>query len=192
MADTRTIRTLVAAARIVGVTPGTIRLWLDRGWLRTSGPWTAQQVRRAAERAPHPGARGIQAAHGTPSRWRAGCPCDDCLAAHNAEIAELREAARFAWWADREKSLLEALASGERYSEALERLDITAQAVTAHRRRSPAFAAALDQALMAGRDPDLQHGAWPGWKGGCRCPECRELHEQGTTAPRPPSARPAG
>lgn len=113
------------------------------------------------------------------SRYRAGCRCAACVAAHNEQSTEDREAARRAWWADRETPLIEAVSAGAKYREVLEDQQLTAQAVTAHRRRSQEFAAALDAALMEGRDPGVEHGTGRGWKARCRCPECREYHEAG-------------
>lgn len=171
------LHTFADVARHVGVTPPTVRAWVEKGWLTASGPWTTADARAAAARSRQRAGRGAVAAHGTASRWRAGCSCEACRAAHNAESRDMREAARVEWWADREAPLLEALAGGVPWREALAEVGATAQAVTAHRYRSPAFAAALDAALMEGRDQSLEHGTAGAWRAGCRCPECREYHE---------------
>lgn len=174
----RTLTSRAAAAREAGVTPMTVSGWISKGWL-TEPPWTPHQVAKAAERSTRTGRRGSSSEHGTPSRWRAGCPCEKCAAAHRADDAARLRTRRMAEWAEREPGLLADLAAGTRYSEALARAEVTAQAVTEHRRRDPGFAERLDQALMAGRDPGLDHGRPIAWRSGCRCPECRAEHERG-------------
>lgn len=165
-------------ARRAGVTPATVRTWVGKGWLAASGPWTAADVRAAAARSRQQAGRGSSAAHGTPSRWRAGCTCELCRAAHTEDTKAAREASRVAWWQERERPLLDALASGAPFREAVAEVGATAQAVTAHRRRSSSFAAALDDALRQGRDGAIEHGRASAWRAGCRCPECREEHER--------------
>lgn len=80
-------------------------------------------------------------------------------------------------WAERGPRLCGLIAAGRPYREALGEVGVTAQAVTAHRRRDPGFAARLDVALYDGRDETLTHGSAMGWRQGCRCPECRDTHE---------------
>lgn len=80
-------------------------------------------------------------------------------------------------WAERGDRLCELVASGLSYQESLLEMGVTAQATSGHRRRDPDFAASLDAALMAGRDPNLAHGTPSAWKARCRCPECRAHHD---------------
>lgn len=178
------VTTQAAAARLLGVTPMTVRRWMSVGLL-TEPPWTRRTLqaaarsaarRREAHRSP---AIGSAAEHGTVSRWRAGCDCDACRAAHNEDTTTRRAVARAAWWAQREEAFLLDLAEGMVYSDALQTHDISAQAVTARRRRDRDFAARLWDALEAGRDPNLAHGTAGAWRHGrCHCWECWEWHER--------------
>lgn len=73
------------------------------------------------------------------------------------------------------KLLLARLADGEHLSEVLTDLELTPQQVYGWRAFDPAWADALDGALMSGRDPALQHGTVMTYRHGhCRCPECKE------------------
>lgn len=126
--------------------------------------------------------RPRSAPHGSTARWRGtfepGCRCDECRRAHlDAQAVRYRERG-FALWEPLAPQLFALVASGVPYGEACAELGVTVQAVTAHRHRDPDFADRFDAALMAGRDPGLAHGAAAAWKDGCRCPECREYHEQ--------------
>jgi len=174
---TSRVTTFAAAARLVGVTPLTIRNWRKKGWLGEP-PWTASQLTRASTRGRQSGGRGSEAAHGTASRWRSGCDCPDCNAAHNADLVVWRDARATDRWRPIEDDLCVALASGVPYRDALEQFEVSPTALTGHRRRNPAFAARIDEALMLGRDPDLDHGSASGWRHKCRCPECREHHDR--------------
>lgn len=169
--------TIRAAATAVGMTAPGLRQWIKKGWL-PDGPWTAHQLHKALEKSRQTAGRGSQAEHGTTSRWRAGCNCDLCADAHNTEWRHHRERRRRAEWVGRDQALIDTLAGGTPYAEALAHHEVTAQAVTAHRRRDVDFAARLDAALLAGRDPGLGHGTSGAWRHGCRCPECREHHNE--------------
>lgn len=171
------LRSYAEVARHVGVSSRTVQDWAAKGWLSGAGPWSAADARAAAARSRQRGGRGPSAAHRSASRWRAGCRCAECRAAHGEATKITREAARAAWWESREAPLLEALAGGARWADALAVVGATSPAVTGHRRRSVEFAAALDAALLEGRDPAIEHGTASAWRAGCRCPECREHHE---------------
>lgn len=167
------------AAALAGVTPRAIRDWITAGRLPAAGPWTAAQLKKAAPTGPQAGNRGrVTAAHGTTTRWRAGCTCDECRDAHNIELRDRHRVERAHWWAPRLDPLCESLASGMQYGEALAVRGIALQAVSSYRRVDAEFAKAIDAALMEGRDPALPHGTSSGWGARCRCPECREYHEQ--------------
>ncbi len=82
----------------------TIRIWIDKGWLPPSTEgWTAAQVRRAARSGRQVAGRGSLAEHGTESRWRAGCACEDCTAAHNDAERRRRAAARAEQWREAQR-----------------------------------------------------------------------------------------
>ena len=153
---------------------------VPNGWVRNGqlppGPWTtAQLTRAAAQRSPAGGAASAE--HGTVSRWRGGCLCDECRTAHNADLRVWRTSKRLAFWESRVEPLLARLGAGEVYRETIADLGLSPSAIAAHRQRDPAFGVRLDEALTAGRDPDLRHGTGQAWKRGCRCPGCREYHE---------------
>ncbi len=165
-----------AAAAIAGVTPSTISQWVAKGWLATP-PWTREDLHTASTHGVRRRSHGSAAPHGSPSRFDAGCNCDKCTAAHYRQISEDNDTRRQAEWdAGPAEALITSVAAGVDYRQALAAAGVSSQAVTGHRKRDPAFATALDQALMAGRDPNLSHGTAEAWKMRCRCPECRTWH----------------
>lgn len=165
-----------AAAAKVGITANTVENWMRKGWL-PEPPWTSHQVTMAQRRSRQRAGEGSTAAHGTPARYRAGCPCDACRDGENSANRGLTYRRAMTYWAEVGPGLLGSLAGGVPYREALKAHGVTAQALTSHRHRDRDFAARLDEALMAGRDPDLDHGRNSAWKARCRCPECREFHQ---------------
>lgn len=164
-------------ARRAGVPMATLRQWFADGLLPERPPWTVRQIREAEFAARGGVRRGPRKGHGTYARWRYGCDCDDCCAARRVHVNEIRQAAAFARWETLGPRLCELVAAGAGYGDAVEAIGVTWQAVIAHRRCDPAFAARLDAALMQGRDPDVPHGTHMGWRTGCRCPDCRAHHE---------------
>lgn len=170
--------TRVEVAAWVGASLITITQWIEKGWLPAEGPWTDLQIAEARCRTSSVAPRGAQAGHGTDSRWRFGCRCDLCKTAHNHSLREFRAGRAILRWEAAAPALIELLAAGRPYRDAADEVGVTTQAISAHRRRDPAFAEALDIALMGSRNPELTHGTGTSWKSGCRCPECREYHEQ--------------
>lgn len=169
------VHSYAAAARLLGITPATVRSWVRDGRLPEQ-PWDPNDLRaRAAEIVPAT-PRSNAADHGTPSKWRSGCDCPACTHAHNADLAGWRADRRTTQWAPLVRPFLDDVAAGTPYATAVDRIGMTVQAVTAHRRRDPEFARQLDQALLEGRDPTVAHGTPAGWKAPCRCPECRAHH----------------
>jgi len=62
---------------------------------------------------------------------------------------------------------------GDKFSSVTTRLGLTTQRVASAIRRDPILRAELDDALMQGRDPKIQHGRRLAYREGCWCPECR-------------------
>lgn len=78
--------------------------------------------------------------------------------------------------------LLELLRDGMPMRDACDRVGATNKQVAAYARAHSDWNAALDAALMAGRDPALSHGVYTTYRhNGCRCPECRST-AQATTS----------
>lgn len=72
-------------------------------------------------------------------------------------------------------ALLTQLRSGRPLGEAAQSIRVPAPQIHGFARTNPAFRRELDEALLAGRDPNLTHGTQSAYRyGRCRCPECRE------------------
>jgi hypothetical protein len=69
--------------------------------------------------------------------------------------------------------LLQGARTGHRFADTTKRLGITTQKVASAITRDPALRLELDAALMAGRDPEVEHGRRLAYRRGCWCPECR-------------------
>jgi len=69
--------------------------------------------------------------------------------------------------------LLDGARAGQKFGDVANRVGLTTQKVASAIGRDPALRAELDEALMAGRDPQIQHGRRLGYRRGCWCPECR-------------------
>lgn len=79
-------------------------------------------------------------------------------------------------------ALLGRIASGEHISDVCADLGISVHRARSYAAYAPAWGRALDLALTAGRDPDLDHGTAMAYRHGrCRCPECRTA--KNTTRP---------
>lgn len=78
-------------------------------------------------------------------------------------------------WPDRAPDrLLQLLRDGASMHDACDRIGVTNKQVAAYTRAHPNWNADLNEALMAGRDPDLNHGTYRAYRyDKCRCPECR-------------------
>lgn len=173
---TEMIQTYRRAGQLLGIAPATVRNWV-RGGRLPAPPWSAEEIEDADRTIENRGQeRGISSQHGTADRWAAGCTCGECRAAHSEDTGRRRRRQRAAWWSEREGILVEGLASGPPYQDALEAAGVSWQAITRWRKADSGFAERVDAALMEGR-PDVNHGRAAGWRGGCRCPEFREYHE---------------
>lgn len=173
LASNPTVTSARQAARLAGVGQRTIRRWIDAGLLAGPPPWTDAQVQQAAAAGGQPTRRGTREPHGTPARYDAGCDCPDC---RRANTQEKKPTLPLTQVAVELQPVLDALAAGAGYAEALATHGYSRQRITALR-RWPVVTQALDTALMAGRDPDLDHGTPGAWRAGCRCPDCRTYHD---------------
>jgi hypothetical protein len=76
--DAVPITSVRQAAAICDVSLPVIRRWLSLG-LTTEPPWTVEQLRQVRALTDREGRRrGNRAAHGTITRWNAGCSCAEC------------------------------------------------------------------------------------------------------------------
>lgn len=168
------------AANAIGAAATTVSQWVRTAKLGPP-PWTLTELRQVA--ASMRQTPGLRSEHGTVSRWRAGCDCRRCTKAHLAELRTRRARAsgNDYDWTKLAPLILKAIAAGGRYSDVLDRLGVTSRAVTAYRVHHPQFAQKLDQALMQGRDETITHGCDRSWRAGCRCPECRQYHDNTRT-----------
>lgn len=168
----RRITSLRQAAQVAGRSAPTIAGWVTSGRL-PQGPWTERQLLKASATSSSP---GIASEHGTADRWRLGCTCDACRDAHLDQVRDMRRGRaifRIDWVRDQ---ILDILASGGTFADVHAQTGLTSQALHGAARTDADWRAALDEALMVGRDPDLAHGTPSGWRRGCRCPECRAEH----------------
>jgi hypothetical protein len=95
------------------------------------------------------------------------------------DAAYRRRRAEALFPADVRAAVLEELADGLELREVCDAHNVTPQRVFAWRRFEPEWSARLDAALMAGRDPSLDHGTPRAFRHGrCRCPECRVAHRE--------------
>ncbi|MFD8385214.1 type I-E CRISPR-associated protein Cse1/CasA [Streptomyces sp. NPDC059679] len=89
-----------------------------------------------------------------------------------------KELAEAIFTIDKRGEVLRRLAAGDELADVCTDLDLTPHRVHGFRAYDDEWGQALDQALMAGRDPDLDHGSEQAYRHGrCRCPECREAHD---------------
>ncbi|WP_100445294.1 hypothetical protein [Glycomyces xiaoerkulensis] len=79
-----------------------------------------------------------------------------------------------------EQMLLNDIAAGIPLKQAVEWYGLTLRGVHNRARWDAEWSERLDASLLAGRDPDLEHGRDPTYKRfGCRCPDCRDAHRAG-------------
>ena len=69
--------------------------------------------------------------------------------------------------------LLDGARAGCKFSTLTTELGLTTQKVASAIWRDPTLRTQLDDALMQGRDPTIQHGRRLAYREGCWCPECR-------------------
>jgi predicted transcriptional regulator len=69
--------------------------------------------------------------------------------------------------------LLDGARTGQKFAVVANRVGLTTQKVASAIGRDAALRAELDEALMRGRDPEIQHGRRLAYRRGCWCAECR-------------------
>ena len=117
------------AAAVCNVSPSVIRRWLSLG-LIPGPPWTEVQLQKARNLAdPQARRRGTRAAHGTMTRWNAGCSCAQCRNFQSdAARARACQAQRRLPIALRQQ-LLEAIYAGQSFRAVLRDLGLTSSQV---------------------------------------------------------------
>jgi len=168
------------AAAATGVSPTTVRAWIDQGRLGEP-PWTFGQL-LAVRDAPDPRAgrrRGVHSAHGTEARWVAGCNCDLCAAENRRNARDhVRAKAQARLPPETRAALLDALAAGKPFKQALAELELTHFRVWGLARHDPAWSTALDEVLMSTRRRDLIHGTPYAYFQWCVCPDSRAVQRK--------------
>lgn len=176
MGKAKTVTSWREAARITGLTPATLRARVEAGNL-TQPPWTQAVLEKARDaKTTNRSKRGERSEHGTSARWSAGCNCEECAGAHLSAVRDLRRRKSLEALEPHREQILSMLASGDTYKKIFEKTGIRPQALTGIASWDEGWRQALDEALMTGRRPDLNHGTSWGWRCGCRCPECRDAH----------------
>lgn len=182
MAPVRTVR---AAAGVAGVTVATVRWWLSQEMLPPP-PWTDEQIRAVAGQRLPARPRGVL--HGTDECWRAGCTRSDCRAAHSETVEARRNVNRESVFPPPARQrLLELVAAGMPLDTAADDVGVTGFVVWGRARKHPGFLTALDDALLAGRDPALPHGTAAAYKRArvpCKCPDCRAARRRHDEPPQ--------
>lgn len=75
--------------------------------------------------------------------------------------------------------LIDGARAGQKFAVLANRWGVTTQKVASMIRRDLGLRAELDEALMEGRDPEVQHGRRLAYRKGCWCPECRKTRPSG-------------
>jgi hypothetical protein len=150
------------AAAACNVTPPVVRRWLSLGLI--PGPsWTLQQLLQIRDETdPQSRRRGPQVPHGTLTRWLEGCDCDRCREARkDAARARFRRKAQERLPAEVRKQFLDAITAGTPFKTAIRDFGLTANQVWGLTKTDEDWATALEDALIAVRRDDLQHGTTP-------------------------------
>lgn len=100
--------------------------------------------------------------------------CADCLERRRAPDHRRKRARAGQRFPRRVRTrLLAGLSAGGQLGEVCSQLGVSTVQVYGWRQYDPGWADALDAALMAGRNPELDHGTPSARWWGCRCPDCR-------------------
>jgi hypothetical protein len=176
MSEAELVTSVRQAAAVCNVSPPVVRRWNFLG-LIPDPPWTLEhKVRDSTD--PETRRRGTHAAHGTITRWNAGCSCADCRKFQSEDArARGRRRAQARLAADVRQQFLDAICAGQPFREIVRDLALTSNQVWGLTKTDEAWSAALEAALMASRRGDLNHGTNAAYVAGCVCKECRKTSE---------------
>jgi hypothetical protein len=163
---------------VCNVSPPFVRRWLTLG-LIPGPPWTRTQLLEVRDLTdPEGRRRGNRGAHGTMTRWNAGCSCTRCRQFQSkAARARGRARAQQRLPVETRQQLLDAIYGGKPFRKSLRDLGLTPNRVWGLTKTDEEWSTALEAALTATRREDLKHGTNAGYVAGCVCSECR-AHQQ--------------
>ena len=166
------------AAAVCNVSPPVVRRWLSLR-LIPGPPWTRVQLLKVRDLTdPEGRRRGNRGAHGTITRWNAGCSCTRCRRFQSETArARGRERAQQRLPVEMRQQFLDAIYDGRPFRTVLRDLGLTSNQVWGLAKTDQEWAEKLDTALNAARRNDLKHGTNAAYVHGCVCHECRE-HQQ--------------
>jgi len=170
-----TVTSVRQAAAVCNVSPPVVRRWLTLE-LIPGPPWTRAQLLRVRDLTdPEGRRRGNRGAHGTITRWNAGCSCARCRQ-FQSDTARARGRARAQQRlpVEMRQQLLDAIYDGQPFRTVLRELDLTPNQVWGLTKTDEEWSTALEGALTATRRSDLQHGTNAAYVHGCVCSECRD------------------
>jgi hypothetical protein len=167
------------APAVCNVSPPVIRRWLSVG-LIGEPPWTVEQLQKVRDRTgPDGRRRGTRAAHGTITRWNAGCSCVQCRRFQSDDArARGRRKAQVRLPADVRQQLLDGIYAGQSFRVVLRDLNLTSNQVWGLTKTDKEWSTALEAALMGTRRGDLKHGTNAAYVAGCVCKDCRNHQRQ--------------
>lgn len=169
-----------AACAVAGVQPGTLRRWIENGFLGADPPWTVSELRAQTYRSQSAGRRTAKgdAPHGTLARYSRGCSCDLCRAA-SAERQRDRNKANVEAGlpAELRERILTLVSRGALLKEAAADAGVSTLKVLNGASRHPDWGQRLWAALDANRPAGWRHGHHNAIQRGCRCTECRHAQK---------------
>jgi hypothetical protein len=165
------------AAAVCNGSPPVVLRWLSLG-LIPAPPWTQAQLLEVRDQTDPEGRRGNRGAHGTITRWNAGCSCTRCRQ-FQSETARARGRSRAQQRlpVEMRQRLLDAIYEGQPFRTVLRDLGMTSNQVWGLTKTDQEWSEKLETALTAVRRNDLKHGTNAAYVHGCVCRECRE-HQQ--------------
>jgi hypothetical protein len=173
-----TVASVRQAAAVCNVSPPVVRRWLSLE-LIPGPPWTRAQLLQVRDLTdPEGRRRGNRGAHGTITRWNAGCSCTRCRQ-YQSDTAKARGRSRAQQRLPVQirQQILDAIYGGQPFRTVLRELGLTSNQVWGLTKTDQEWSEKLDAALNAARRGDLVHGTNAAYVHGCVCRECRE-HQQ--------------